>query len=314
MKTRHLAALMVFGGVGTGIVAAAPREAHAPVNGTPISQLWVDPIDLEQRDLFHGIGGRENKPDPNVKFKVVGVKQTGTQPGLDVEDPAKREWSTKLGIEARTEVFMSRIVWAVGFHQPMVYYVPRWTSVDSTGRETTHEAARFRLEPPHQDKVGEWPWRSNPFVGTRQLNGLYALMVMFNNWDLKGAQNAIYKVTSGGDTTTWYMVRDLGASLGKSKWLSFGSKDDPVGFEEEEFIDYVEGNRVYFGFQGSWLEPTMLGAISPGDVRWISGLLNRITQKQWEDAFRAGGFAPEEGARYLKRIREKIREGLNVEG
>ena len=36
------------------------------------------------------------------------------------------EWSVKLGPEAHTEVVLSRVLSAVGYHQPPVYYLPAW--------------------------------------------------------------------------------------------------------------------------------------------------------------------------------------------
>ena len=55
---------------------------------------------------------------------------SGFSPGLDVKDEQGREWSVKLGPEARTEVVASRIVWAMGYHQPPVYYLPRFALRD----------------------------------------------------------------------------------------------------------------------------------------------------------------------------------------
>ena len=48
----------------------------------------------------------------------------------------------------------------------------------------------------------------------------------------------------------------------------------------------------------------------PADVRWTTELLNRLTDAQWEDAFRAGGYSPDVRARYIKKIKAKIAEGL----
>jgi hypothetical protein len=137
-------------------------------------------------------------------------------------------------------------------------------------------------------------------------------MVMVNNWDIKTAQNAVYDVGNGGDKTEWFLVRDLGASFGESKWLTFGSKDDPEGFDNEPFIKSTDGNRVQFGYQGSWMVPHLLSNITPGDVRWISGLLARLSDRQWRDAFRAGGFTEKESDRYIRRMKQKIAEGLSA--
>ena len=47
-------------------------------------------------------------------------------------------------------------------------------------------------------------------------------------------------------------------------------------------------------------------------MKWTAELFNRLTDAQWEDAFRAGGYAPDIRARYIKKIKAKIAEGLAV--
>ena len=55
-------------------------------------------------------------------------------------------------------------------------------------------------------------------------------MVMVNNWDLKTSQNAIYRVQpDGDDPRNLYVVKDLGASFGKTNWLLPGTRNDSRG-------------------------------------------------------------------------------------
>jgi hypothetical protein len=276
-----------------------------------MTQLWEPPNDLEQRDLFHGVGGSKNAPDPNELYEFKEQKAVGTQPGYDVKDSKGREWSVKLGEEARPEVAVSRLLWAIGYHQPSVYYLPRWTLVRD-GKKISQPAGRFRLD--NTKNLGEWSWRKNPFLHTRQLAGLFVYQVMVNNWDVKSQQNALYRI-KGDDAPgprEQYMVKDLGASLGRSAWPVGGSKADPKGFEEEPFIESVEGNRVRFAYQGAWLEPQLLRSITPADVRWTAALMSRLTPKQWSDAFRGAGFGEAEANRYIARLKAKITEGLKL--
>ena len=67
-----------------------------------------------------------------------------------------------------------------------------------------------------EKKVGIWRWRDNPFVGTRELDGLRVMMAVINNWDLKDENNAIRDEEAQGRTATsaMYEVSDLGASFG----------------------------------------------------------------------------------------------------
>jgi hypothetical protein len=207
---------------------------------------------------------------------------------------------------------VSRIVWAVGYHQPDVYYLPQWKLADN-GKVTVQKPGRFRLERPDRPKKGEWSWRENPFIGTRQLAGLFTLMVIVNNWDLKTSQNAIYQFTADGvSPRRWFAVKDLGASLGKTNWFLPGDRDDVEAFEREPFIAGVEGNRVKFHYKGAWLEPQLNTIVTPDDVVWICDLLSRVSARQWHDAFRAGGYTDAEASRFITRIRQKIDEGLKL--
>ena len=293
-------------------VGCSPN-ARPTVEPKTLAQFWENPTDLEQRDLFFGPGGSKKAPDPNDLYAFADEKDVGTQPGYDVKDSKGREWSAKLGPESRTEVVVSRLVWAIGYRQPSVYYLPRWTLVKD-GKRIPQTGARFRLD--DTKNLGEWSWRKNPFLHSRELTGLWVFMAMVNNSDLKSQQNAIYEMKDDDapGPRVQYMVKDLGASFGTTGWPVGGSKDNPDGFDAEPFIEKVEANRVHFAYHGSWLEPQIQRSATPADVKWTSQLLSRLTPKQWRDAFRAGGFSDEEAARYISRLKQKIDEGLTLDG
>ncbi len=54
----------------------------------------------------------------------------------------------------------------------------------------------------------------------------------------------------------------------------------------------------------------ILETITPADVLWICNILNRMSDKQWSDAFRAAAFPQEITDRYVRKIKSKIQEGL----
>lgn len=302
--------LLRFRALPLALLAIACSAAQRTVDPVRMAQLWQPPNDLERRDLFLGVGGSRNAPDPNDLYEHLADKEAGTQPGYDVKDSKGREWRTKLGPEARPEVAVSRLLWAIGFHQPSVYYVPRWTLVKD-GKRIPQGGARFRLD--DTKNLGGWSWRENPFLHTRQMAGLFVFMVMVNNWDLKAAQNALYRMKDDDAyPRERYLVKDLGASLGKSSWVVSGSKADPEGFEDEAFVEFVDGNRVRFTYHGTWRDPQLLRSITPADVRWTSDLLSRLTPKQWSDAFRGAGFGEAEANRYIRRLQQKVAEGLTL--
>jgi hypothetical protein len=53
--------------------------------------------------------------------------------------------------------------------------------------------------------------------------------------------------------------------------------------------------------------------LTPADVRWICERLAALTDAQWGDAFRAGGYAPALAERFIRRMKQKIKEGLALE-
>jgi len=282
-----------------------------------ISQLWIEPHDIETRDLFAGPDAGIAAPDAATQFTFVRADQSGYSPGYDVKDANGLEWSVKLGPEAQPEVVSSRILWAIGFHQVPTYYLATWTLVGGPGGNPG--PARFRPESPGQKVVGEWSWYENQFVGTGPFKGLVVANLLLNNWDWKTSNNKIYDVTGSDGVTRRYVVRDLGASLGKTafptalKWLPVrgfgqGSRNDLEGFESQRFILGVEGTRVLFDYQG--IHEKLVDTITPRDVVWASELLARLSDEQLHDAFRAGGYGQEQATRYVAKIRSKIAEGL----
>jgi hypothetical protein len=306
---RQLVALVVV--VSAALMATTGAHSQdssesAAVGPEALAELWTEPADLEQRNLFNGAGGAEALPDPDARYMFLSRDTTGFSHGYDVRDPQGRKWSVKLGPEAQTDVAVSRLIWAVGFHQPPSYYLPKWTLVEADN-VTTQSAARFRLEPPGVKKSGPWAWDANPFVGTPPLSGLYVLMVMVDNWDLKTSNNVIYELKEERDgAREWYVVKDLGASLGAGRRMFPGTRNDLVGFEKQPFITSVKNDRVEFHYRGAWKEKN----VTPADVHWISERLARLTPDQWKDTFRAAGYSESDGDRFIARLRQKVADGL----
>jgi hypothetical protein len=249
-------------GPGLLVAGSCARTLQRPVDrpsATERRALWRAPSDLESRDLFHGVGGAALAPRL-VTYNFMAKKKTGTNPGYDVRDPQGRLWSVKLGDEAQSEVATSRILWAIGFHQPPIYYIKKWRL--SGADEADQPPGRFRLELPSHAVVGEWSRYENPFIGSRQFAALITVNLLLNNWDLKTPNNRIYVVTDqDGVRDQWYVVRDLGASLGKAHqprfltWFPFmrqkqGSKNTVEDFESQGFVKAVQGESVDFDYRG----------------------------------------------------------------
>jgi hypothetical protein len=286
----------------------------------PVHELWVEPGDLEQRDLFRGPVDGPSLAAADEAFAFVARDTSGRSPGYDVRDSNGIVWSVKLGPEAQAEVVSSRILWAIGFHQPPTHYLPRWTL---TGTDAApQEGGRFRPEVGSWKATGDWSWSEFPLADSPANGGLLVAQMMINNWDLKTSNNKVIERTDGfGNLQRLYVVRDLGASLGsneQAKWLRWtqlriaqGTKNDLPGFEESGFIDGVEDGYVKFSYSGP--NKYLVSRITPAHVHWTAKLMARLSDRQWHDAFRAGGYSEPDAARYIAKLKEKIAAGLAVE-
>jgi hypothetical protein len=297
--------------------ARSVQNVQQPNTPAATAELWQQPA--EPRDLSFGPGGKTLAPQQTA-FTFVAEDTTGFSPGFDVKDDEGLEWSVKTGPEAQSEVVTSRILWAIGFHQPPTYYLDRWEL--KGGRAGVQPAGRFRPSLPGHEVVGEWPWHQNPFVGTMEYGGLIVANLLLANWDWKTSNNKIYQLeTPVNGVSRWFVVRDVGASLGGftyPKVLSWfrlrgfgqGTRNDLPGFEQQGFIKRIDGDSVEFEYRGIYRD--VISTVTPSHVRWACERLSQLSDQQWNDAFRSGGFTPEQTARYTKKIKEKIAQGLSA--
>jgi hypothetical protein len=87
-----------------------------------------------------------------------------------------------------------------------------------------------------------------------------------------------------------------------------GTRNDLPGFRAQGFITKVDGNRVEFDYRGIYRD--VIKSVTAADAAWTTALLARLSDRQWDDAFRAGGYDPDERRRYIGKIKSKIGEGL----
>jgi hypothetical protein len=306
MTTVAVAAALVCDGC---VRPAVRRTGSAAPSPSELAQLWIDPHGTD-RNLFDGVGGRRRQPQPERRYEVLDRDTSGYSITYRVKDERGDEWNVKIGPEAQTEVVASRIVWALGYHQVPSYFVERWTAVDG-GHAQVLGGARFRprIKDVGLESKGSWSWQRNPFVGTRAYNGLLALMMIINSSDLKNDNNELFEQKDGvrEEARLWYVVKDLGASLGET------GRFDPRrgyidGFEREPFVAGTRNGFVHFAFRGRHQE--LLAHISVDDVKWTSERVLRISDDQWHDAFRAGGYDQVTANRFVARIKQKAEEGL----
>jgi hypothetical protein len=296
--------LILFAACAPAIRNTSPK----PVTAGEIAQLWVEPQDIGSRDLFHGPGGKQRVPAAET-FKVLRFDVTGNSPGYDVVDSKGRKWKVKVGEEVQPEIVASRLLWAIGFHQPPTYLVGN-LQLDGGRTEDSGQPARLRAEFGYKTEA-EWSWHQNPYVGTRYLKGFLVANLILNNWDLKSSQNRIYVHDDAADEPRRrYVVQDLGAALGKTSWPT-GTRSNIEDFESQKLVDRVENGRVRFDYHARHKE--LLADITPADVAWTARLFARLTDAQWSDAFRAANYPENISKRFIAKLKSKVQEGLALE-
>jgi hypothetical protein len=290
--------------------SAATPPPIAP-SAAKLAELWVDPGPVP-RNLFDGPLSvpADKRPLVDARYTVTSKDTSGFSTTYKVQDSAGREWNVKIGPEAQTEVVTSRIVWALGYHQVPSYFVERWIAVEKA-KGAQLGGARFRPHDMGLKSRGTWAWHENPFVGTAPYNGLLVLMMILNSTDLKDDNNQIYELVGRPHEGAgrWYVLKDLGASLGETGRIE-PRRGYIEGFENEPFVTAVNSGIVQFAFRGRHQE--LLEHIQVDDVHWICQRLQTVTDQQLRDAFRAGHFMPEITARYIARMRQKVKEGLDL--
>jgi hypothetical protein len=280
------------------LCACAPAmksTADGALTADQLVQLWVEPVDLSARDLLNGPGGKEAAPDPKATYKVTGIDTTGYSRGYDVEDGR--------------EIVASRFLWAIGFHQPPTYFVGS-LSLDGGKLEDNGRSARLRVEEGYTTE-SDWSWQENPYVGTQPFKGLLVASLILNNWDLKASNNRIYLLAEGAPAPRRrFVVQDLGAALGKTRWPT-GNRNNIEDFESQRLIDRVDRRVVDFDYHARHRE--LFKDITPADVIWTCRLFARLTDEQWNDAFRAANYPEPLSQRFIAKLKAKVQEGLALE-
>ena len=326
MVTRRIINRLLLATTFVVVLCAGVRvdTASTPAD---LRELWIDPVDLATRDFFNGPWGAEHAPDPDDIYTFVEFKVGGINPGMTVRDSRGRQWKIKQppntgrNAEGPIEVVLSRVLSGVGYHQPPVYFMPALRL--TKGTDVYHTVGgRFRLTVPKLKSQSDWEWRDNPFIGTKPFQGLLVILLMFNSSDLKDSNNTLYEdhrtdadvprlppaEPNRSRVARWYVVRDLGTALGSTARLT-PIRGDPDVFEQLGFIRGIKNGLVEFHYSGRH-QPVVQQRIRPSDVRWAATLLSRLSDAQWHDAFRAGGYSLEVRSRFIAKLQSKIREGL----
>ncbi|MEP7364939.1 MAG: hypothetical protein ABI972_16935 [Acidobacteriota bacterium] len=308
------------------VVAARPGNSAAfEGKQAPVQLIWQNPGAVESLDFVGGPGGRSGAPKP--PFRFIEEDASGTSPKVKVKDARGAVWSVKWGEEVNSDAFASRIAWASGYFVQPVHFVPRGKirgatglkrAKDLIGKDGSFTAARFQLRDPRVKFLSneDWTWSLNPFVGTRELNGLKIVMMLTSNWDNKDARDAdrgsntgILQDTVQGRTRLRYFVADWGGSMGKWGNVIGREKWDSAGYAAQtpEFIEEVKDGIVKWGYHGQRTSDATQD-IHVSDLRWILKYVGRITDAQLRAGLRASGATPAEVNTFTGAMRARINQ------
>jgi hypothetical protein len=306
-------------------VSAGPPEriSHPKHVSKAINVLWRDPGRVEALDFANGVGGSAKAP--LAPFQFVEEDMTGSNPKIKVRDAHGEQWSVKWSDEAKPEVFASRLAWACGYIAQPEYFVPAGRIVGATHltrargsvqQDGSFRDARFQLRTkwPKFLKHNNWAWNYNPFVGTKELNGLKVLIMLTSNWDNKDARDidrdsnlAIFEANKHSQREYLYFVADWGATMGKWGHVSGRNEWDCKGYTEQtpSFVKGVHNGIVDWGYTGQRTDDAVKG-IQVSDVAWLMRYLGRITDTQLRAGLRASGATAEETECFTRAVRARI--------
>ena len=298
-----LAIVLCISAVDVGVAAKQKKKKQAP-QGTPV--MWELPSDISSRDLFLGPGGTNMRPDLR-RITFLKEEKGGYSKKYRVRDGSGREWVVKIGKEAQSETSAIRLLWGVGYLTEVNYLVPRVT-IPGKGTFTN---VRFEARPQQWDRVGEWRWKTNPFVGTPEYQGLKIMMALINNWDLKDSNNVIIQTGRNGNAELRYIISDLGATFGHASttpifWRLTRSRNNPSKYVKTKFLEKVKGDRVVLHFGGK--NRGLMKNLTVRDAQWLSSWLARLSDQQLRDAFRAANYRPDQINMLARAVRERSEE------
>lgn len=314
--------IMAFAFVGS---LPSTRAAFAPAwiqRERPL--IWRDPGQVERLNLAWGEGGQSGAP--KAPFTFLKEDTGGTNPKIEVRDARGVVWGVKWGEEVNSEVFCSRIVWAMGYFVEPAYFVAdgKIIGVNSLDRakkyvnsDGTFYDARFEKKDKSITKLSDeqsWNWDENPFVGTKELNGLKILMMLLSNWDSKdrhqagkGSNTKIFIVKTRAVTENRYVVSDWGGTMGKWGGFLRRAKWDCDGYagQSDDLVKGVKNGMVEWGYFGQHTDSIRDG-ISVADVKWLLGYLGRLSDAQIRAALRSSGASATDVECFGRAVRGRI--------
>jgi hypothetical protein len=299
-----IVALMLAVGSSAALVAQDKKKDKDAALMQGKAVMW-EPVNIEGRDLFAGPGGNAMRPNLS-KIEFIEEETSGHNKKYRIRDGSGNVWVAKLGREAKPETAAVRLVWGLGYKTEVNYLVPKIT-IPGKG---THENVRLEARPSNIKRLDEWKWKENPFVGTNELEGLKMMMVFLNNWDVLDLQNKVLRTDKG---ELHYIVSDLGSTFGRLGnnnlpviYRLGRSTGNPKDYVNTKFIAGLENGKVDLAYKGK--NRDLFEAFSVDNAKWLAGLLNRLSDKQIRDAFRAARYSNSEIDMFTRGVKNRIAE------
>ena len=265
--------------------------------------MW-EPVNIAARDLYKGPGGDSMRPDLS-SIKFIKEEKGGHNKKYRISDGSGRIWVAKLGREAQPETAAVRLMYGLGYKTEVNYLVPSLT-IPGKG---TFKNVRLEARPDNIERLDGWSWKKNPFLGTNELAGLRMMMVFMSNWDVLDLQNQVLDV----GREHHYIVSDLGSTFGRlgnnnlPTIYRLGRKTgNPEAFAKTRFVKGIEDGEFKIYYKGK--NRSLFRGFTVGQAAWLSSLLNRLSDRQISDAFRAANYSPEAVASFTRSVRRKIVE------
>ena len=178
---------------GKKATSAKTTNKELPVTADQLHQpvLWKQQADIASLDMYQGPGGVKHEPQPPFYICARG-KEWGPIPSSTLPMQVETSGASSLGMSRGRRSWLLACFGPWGITPTYDYLLPTATVTGikmSRGADLvkggTVQDARFSRQPGGEKKIGIWKWKTNPFYGKREFNGLRVMMAVMNNWDLK---------------------------------------------------------------------------------------------------------------------------------
>lgn len=300
-----LVALMLVAG---GYAQSKTNKSDVKPQPTGTAIMWQR-VDVDGQDMFNGPGGESMKPDLN-NITFIRQEKGGHNKKYRIKDGSGRVWVAKPGTEARSETLAVRLLAALGYKTEVNYLVPQMT-IPTVG---TLKNVRLEARPDNIERLDPWKWKSNPFVGTNEIQALKIMQIFMTNNDLLDLQNQTLQVRTPNGNELHYIISDLGSTFGRFGnnnlpiFYRLGRKtDSPEKWNKAKFIKGVKDGRIVFATKGA-KNRGLFKDITVAQGRWLYALLNQLDERQFRDAFKAANYSSAETELMMSGMKRRIRE------